>query len=78
MALHHVDDGRVAFAHDALRALRPGARITVVDFGGPAPSAEGACHPAHGHGPAHALRHLSGLKGSVALTHHTVAVRVAR
>lgn len=62
LALHHVDDdGRVAFTHDALRALRPGGKITVVDFGGPAQGAEGARHPAHGHGPAHALRHLPGL-----------------
>lgn len=65
LALHHVDDdGRVAFAHDALRALRPGGKVTIVDLGGPAPNAEDAHHaahghrPAHGHGPAHALRHL--------------------
>ena len=59
LALHHVDDdGRVAFAHDALRALRPGGKVTVLDFGGPAPDAEDAHHPTHGHGPAHALRHL--------------------
>jgi SAM-dependent methyltransferase len=59
LALHHVDDdGRVAFAHDALRALRPGGKVTVVDFGGPAPDAGDAHHPTHGHGPAHALRHL--------------------
>jgi ubiquinone/menaquinone biosynthesis C-methylase UbiE len=59
LALHHLDDnGRVAFAHDALRALRPGGKVTVVDFGGPTPNAEDAHHPAHGHGPAHALRHL--------------------
>lgn len=59
LALHHVDDdGRVAFAHDALRALRPGGKVTVVDFGGPAPTAEDAHHPTHGHGPTHALRHL--------------------
>jgi ubiquinone/menaquinone biosynthesis C-methylase UbiE len=59
LALHHVDDdGRVAFARDALRALRPGGRVTVVDFGGPAPDAEDADHPTHGHGPAHTLRHL--------------------
>ena len=58
LALHHVDDdGRVAFAHDAVRALRPGGKVTVVDLGGPAPNAEDA-HPAHGHGAAHALRHL--------------------
>lgn len=60
LALHHVDDdGRVAFAHDAFRALRPGGKITVVDLGGPARDAEGARHPAPGDGPAHALRHLS-------------------
>lgn len=62
LALHHLDDdGRVALARDALRALRPGGRITVVDFGGPAQDTEGARHPEHGHGPAHALRHLAGL-----------------
>jgi ubiquinone/menaquinone biosynthesis C-methylase UbiE len=65
LALHHVDDdGRVAFAHDALRALRPGGRVTVVDFGGPAPDAEDAHHPGHDHGPAHILRHLPRLLGS--------------
>ena len=59
LALHHVDDdGRVAFAHDALRALRPGGKVTVVDFGGQTPDAEDAAHPPHGHGPAHLLRHL--------------------
>src|SRR5215211_5692086 len=58
LALHHVDDdGRVAFARDALRALRPGGKVTVVDFGGPAANDQEA-HPSHGHGPAHALRHL--------------------
>jgi ubiquinone/menaquinone biosynthesis C-methylase UbiE len=62
LALHHVDDdGRVAFARDALRALRPGGKITVVDFGGPAPDTEGTPHHAHDHGPAHALGHLPGL-----------------
>jgi SAM-dependent methyltransferase len=60
LALHHVDDeGRVAFARDALRALRPGGKVTIADFGGP--DAEGAAHSSHGHGPAHALRHLPGL-----------------
>ncbi len=59
LALHHVDDdGRSAFAHDAFRALRPGGKVTVADFGGPAQGAEDAHHAAHGHGPAHALRHL--------------------
>ena len=70
LALHHVDDdGRVTFAHDALRALRPGGRVTVVDFGGPAPDAEDAHHRTHGHGPAHALRHpLRLVRSSVART----------
>jgi ubiquinone/menaquinone biosynthesis C-methylase UbiE len=61
LALHHVDDeGRVGFAHDALRALRPGGKVTVVDFGGPAPNGEDAHHSTHGRGP-HALRHLTRL-----------------
>ncbi|WP_034271582.1 class I SAM-dependent methyltransferase [Haloechinothrix halophila] len=58
LALHHVDDdGRVAFAHDALRALRPGGTVTILDFGGSTSHAEDAHHQ-HGHGPAHVLRHL--------------------
>ena len=62
LALHHVDDeGRVAFARDALRALRPGGRVTIVDFGGPTPAAHGAGHSGHSHGLAHALQHLSSL-----------------
>ncbi|MGH3412952.1 MAG: class I SAM-dependent methyltransferase [Marmoricola sp.] len=60
LALHHIDDaGRVAFAHDALRALRPGGRITVLDIDGPTPAADEAGHTGHGHGPAHGLRHLT-------------------
>jgi ubiquinone/menaquinone biosynthesis C-methylase UbiE len=59
LALHHLDDdGRVAFGHDALRALRPGGKITVVDFGGPASNAEDARHPTHGHGLRHVPRLL--------------------
>lgn len=59
LALHHVDeDDRTAFARDALRALRPGGTITVVDFGGPALDAEEAHHSAHDHRPVHAFRHL--------------------
>jgi SAM-dependent methyltransferase len=62
LALHHVDDdGRVAFARDALRALRPGGTITVVDFDGLAQDTGDTRHTAHRHGPAHALRHLPGL-----------------
>lgn len=56
LALHHLDDdGRTAFAREALRALRPNGKVTVVDFGGPS---SGTDHAPHGHGPAHALRHL--------------------
>jgi ubiquinone/menaquinone biosynthesis C-methylase UbiE len=74
LALHHVDDeGRVGFARDALRALRPGGRITIVDFGGPMREADGAAHAAHGHGPAHALRHLPGLVRAKAAQNRTVA-----
>ncbi|MFC4149971.1 class I SAM-dependent methyltransferase [Micromonospora mangrovi] len=70
LALHHVDDGgRVAFARDALRALRPGGRVTVVDFGGPAATVEGAGHATHRHG--HSLRRLTRVRSRVA---HSPAV----
>ncbi len=50
LALHHLDDdGRVAFARDAFRALRPEGRITIADFAGA---------PAHDHGRGGARRHL--------------------
>lgn len=79
LALHHVDDdGRVAFAGDALRALRPGGKVTVVDFGGPGSDAEDADHPAnshgHSHGPFHALRHLPRLMPS-RVAHSPVVAR---
>jgi SAM-dependent methyltransferase len=74
LALHHVDDhGRVAFARDAFRALRPGGKVTVVDFGGPGQGPEGVGHPAHGHGPVHALRHLPDLVRSRAAQNPAVA-----
>jgi len=74
LALHHVDDsGRVGFARDALRALRPGGKVTVVDFGGPAPETEDAHHPVHGHGRVHALRHLPRLLRSRMAQNPTVA-----
>lgn len=58
LALHHVDDeGRVAFARDAHRVLRPGGRVTVVDLGGGSASGTEDGRAAHGHGPVHALRH---------------------
>lgn len=74
LALHHVDDpGRVGFAHDALRALRPGGKVTVVDFGGQAQGTEDGHHSPHGHGPAHALRHLAALVRSRATQSPAVA-----
>lgn len=74
LALHHVDDdGRVAFAHDALRALRPGGKVTIVDFGGPAPDGEHANHHEHGHGPAHVLQHLRQLLPSRVTANAAVA-----
>lgn len=46
LALHHVDDaGREGFGREAHRILRPGGRVTIVDFGGPDHGHEG-----HGHG----------------------------
>jgi SAM-dependent methyltransferase len=78
LALHHVDDdGRIAFARDALRALRPGGKVTVVDFGGPASNVADAGHPTHGHGHGrlvHALRHLPRLIPS-RVAHNPVVAR---
>jgi ubiquinone/menaquinone biosynthesis C-methylase UbiE len=76
LALHHVDDGgQIAFARDALRALRPGGRVTVVDFGGPASNVEDTGRPTHGHGHglAHPLRHLPRLIRSRAVNNPAVA-----
>jgi len=74
MALHHVDDdGRVGFAHDAFRALRPGGRVTVADFGGPGHGTDDAGRHAHGHGPVRALRHLPDLVRSRAAHNPAVA-----
>ena len=74
LALHHVDDdGRTAFAHDARRALRPGGKVTIADFGGPAKDAASSASAAHGHGPVHALRHLPDLVRSRATSNPAVA-----
>lgn len=48
LALHHVDDaGREGFAREAWRVLRPGGKVTILDFGGPG-------HGGHDH--AHGVR----------------------
>lgn len=74
LALHHVDDeGRSAFARDALRALRPGGRVTILDFGGPSSNVEDAGHATHRRGLTHTLRHLPHLIRSRAAHSHVVA-----
>lgn len=53
LALHHVpEEGRALFAREAVRVLRPGGRVTIVDFGG-AGGAGGAEGSGHGHGHGH-------------------------
>ena len=77
LALHHIDDdGRIAFARDALRALRPQGKVTIVDFGGPASHLEDPGHPTHrhGHSPVHVLRHLTRLMRS-RVAHNPVVAR---
>lgn len=53
LALHHVpEEGRVLFAREAVRVLRPGGKVTIVDFGGAtgATGVTGADRSGHGHG----------------------------
>jgi SAM-dependent methyltransferase len=53
LALHHVpDEGRVLFAREALRGLRPGGKVTIVDFrsAGGSGSSGSSDHSGHGHG----------------------------
>lgn len=82
LALHHLEDGdRGAFARDTLRALKPGGRVTIADFGGPASSAENAHHATHGHGHGHrhglgqVLRNLSGRLMRSRVAHSPVVAR---
>ncbi|MFD6140836.1 class I SAM-dependent methyltransferase [Promicromonospora sp. NPDC060271] len=50
LALHHVpEEGRAMFAREALRVLRPGGKVTIVDFGGSDGSGS-AGHSGHGQG----------------------------
>lgn len=52
LALHHVpEEGRALFAREAVRVLRPGGMVTIVDFGGAGSSdRSGHGHGGHGHG----------------------------
>lgn len=53
LALHHLDAAtRAAFAREALRALRPGGRVTIVDLGGPEHDGGGG-HSGHHAGAGH-------------------------
>ncbi|GHH71234.1 class I SAM-dependent methyltransferase [Promicromonospora soli] len=51
LALHHVpDEGRILFGRETFRALRPGGKVTIVDFGSSAGGDGGhGSHKGHGH-----------------------------
>ncbi|MER7608466.1 methyltransferase domain-containing protein [Nocardioides sp. NPDC127503] len=56
LALHHVDDaGREGFGREAHRILRPGGRVTIVDFGAPDHG------PGHNHDHGHGSRRHRGM-----------------
>jgi SAM-dependent methyltransferase len=75
LAVHHLEDGdRLTFAREALRTLRRGGKITIIDFGGPTDAADdgtdtgGHVHQGqhgHEHGHGHGVRHLPGLLRSL-------------
>jgi SAM-dependent methyltransferase len=61
LALHHVpEEGRLLFASEAFRALRPGGTVTIVDLGTSGGAEGDAGAGAHGHGAGHGHEHGHG------------------
>jgi len=76
LALHHVpDEGRVLFARDAFRALRPGGRVTIADFGGPDGGRRYGRDDGHGHGRGHGRGHAEAHRGHAAVAADPHAAR---